>query len=129
MHLLVPVPAGELLDKISILEIKLARIGDAGKRENVARELEALREVRERELEITPQIAALCRELQAVNETLWDVEDAIREHERRRCFDEQFIELARSVYRRNDQRAALKRRITALTGSPLLEEKSYTPYD
>lgn len=124
----VPVSVGELLDKISILQIKQARIADPAKRANIARELDALVAVREREVAAGEEVEGLCAELRSVNETLWDIEDAIRDKERRREFDERFIELARSVYRTNDRRAALKRRLNEVTGSALVEEKSYSDY-
>jgi hypothetical protein len=125
MSLLVPISVGELLDKISILEIKAAAIGDPAKRANVHHELTALDVVRRREVAPLPELEMLHSELQAVNRRLWDVEDSIREHERNGQFDDRFIELARDVYRNNDRRAALKRRINELTGSEFVEEKSY----
>ncbi|MEO0425097.1 MAG: DUF6165 family protein [Pseudomonadota bacterium] len=124
----VPVSVGELLDKISILEIKHARIDDGAKRENVARELDALREVRDRSVPTSPALEALCARLREVNEALWEIEDDIRAKEREQRFDSEFIHLARSVYRTNDQRAALKRELNELTGSALVEEKSYADY-
>jgi hypothetical protein len=129
MTVQVPVSVGELLDKISILEIKLERIADPGKRANVANELTALTEVRDASLTITAPMQAACDSLREVNEALWEIEDAIRDKERERQFDQQFIELARSVYRTNDRRAALKRELNAMTGSALIEEKSYADYD
>jgi hypothetical protein len=125
MPLLVPISVGELLDKISILEIKAAAIVDPGKEANVQRELTALHEVRRREVAPLPELEMLHSQLQAVNRLLWDVEDSIREHEHNEQFDGRFIELARSVYRENDRRAALKRRINEITGSEIVEEKSY----
>jgi Mg2+ and Co2+ transporter CorA len=124
----VPVSVGELLDKISILEIKLERIEDPAKRENIGRELVALCAARDAALTLDDTMEATCRALREVNEQLWDIEDAIREKERQRKFDEQFVDLARRVYRTNDERAALKRQLNELTGSTLVEEKSYTDY-
>jgi hypothetical protein len=123
-----PVSWGELLDKISILEIKQRRISDLTARANVTRELLALREagagvLRDR------RIDPLRRALRSVNETLWDVEDAIRREEAQRRFGPEFIRLARSVYRQNDRRAELKRSINLALGSELIEEKSYHPAD
>jgi hypothetical protein len=124
----VPVSIGELLDKITILEVKAERIADSGKRANVLAELTALDEV-VRELGLDrPEVRALQERLHAVNGTLWDIEDAIRDCERRADFGSGFIALARSVYRTNDERAGLKRRINELAGSRLVEEKSYAPY-
>ena len=125
MPLLVPISVAELLDKISILEIKATAIEDAAKQANVRRELAALEAVREREVAVMPELAALYAELKSANQALWRIEDDIREHERGGQFDERFIELARSVYRTNDRRAVVKRRINDLTGSEIVEEKSY----
>ena len=125
MPLLVPISVGELLDKISILEIKAAEITDPAKRANIMRELAALDAVRGREVARLPELEALHSELHAVNRSLWQIEDSLRAHERAGQFDDRFIELARSVYRENDQRAALKRCINQLTGSEIVEEKSH----
>ena len=125
MPLLVPISVGELFDKISILEIKAAAISDPAKHRNVMRELAALEAVRRREIAAMPELAALYAELKSANRALWQIEDEIRERERAGLFDEGFVELARNVYRTNDRRALLKRRINELTGSDLVEEKSY----
>jgi hypothetical protein len=125
MPLLVPISVGELLDKISILEIKAAAIADPAKHANVMRELAALDAVRGREVAAAPELAALYAELQAVNRRLWRIEDDIRAIERAGRFDDRFIELARSVYPNNDRRAVLKRQINELTGSEIVDEKSY----
>jgi ADP-heptose:LPS heptosyltransferase len=125
MPIFVPVSVGELLDKITILEIKAERIADRASRANVMRELDELAAVRRRDVASTAELEALCRELAAVNRQLWDVEDHLRRSERAARFDQRFIELARSVYRCNDRRAALKRNINDLTGSKIIEEKSY----
>jgi len=122
---LAPISVGELLDKISILEIKAEAIGDPAKQANVMRELAALEAVRGREVAAIPELAALYAEVKSANRTLWQIEDEIRECERSGQFDERFIELARNVYRTNDRRAVLKRRINELTGSEIVEEKSY----
>ena len=125
MPLLAPISVGELLDKIAILEIKAALLTDPAQRENVLRELAALDTVRRREVAASPGLEALCGELKTVTRRLWEIEDEIRAHEREDRFDARFIELARGVYRENDRRAALKRRINQLTGSEIVEEKSY----
>ncbi len=125
MPLLVPISVGELLDKIAILEIKAEQIADPAKRGNVQRELTALDAVRRHEVASLPELEPLCAELRAVNRRLWDIEDALRRCEREGHFDAEFVELARGVYQENDRRAALKRRINELTGSELVEEKSY----
>ncbi len=124
----VEVPAGELLDKITILEIKTERIGDVAKLANVRAELAALALVRREALPPSPRLDELAAQLKAVNERLWEIEDEIRDCERRQDFGPRFVELARSVYQQNDRRAALKRQVNDLLGSRLVEEKSYAPY-
>ncbi|MBI3436448.1 MAG: hypothetical protein HY056_15460 [Proteobacteria bacterium] len=123
------VSAGELVDKITILEIKAERITDCGKRANVLRELAELSALGAALGARDGELAALRGELKAVNETLWQVEDDIRSCERRKDFAAQFIALARSVYRHNDRRAAIKRAINERVGSAIVEEKSYADYD
>ncbi len=129
MQLRVPVSAGELLDKISILEIKSERIDDAGKLVNIRRELDLLHEVwTEVAPDGDPQVDRLREELKEVNEELWEIEDAIREQEFAGTFGPTFVELARSVYLTNDRRADLKKRLNLRLGSELVEEKSYSDY-
>jgi hypothetical protein len=123
----VPVSWGELLDKITILEIKMERIQRPDALANVAREHQALSVAGGPVLQI-PGIAALVVDLKHVNEALWEIEDAIREEEVAGTFEETFVELARSVYRRNDERALIKREINALLNSELVEEKSYAGF-
>jgi len=129
MALKVEVSAGELLDKITILEIKAERIADADKLANVDRELGILRETWAASPLSRTDLAGHVADLKAVNEALWDIEDGIRELEAARDFGDAFVRLARSVYRRNDERAAIKRRINLQVGSDLVEEKSYADYD
>ena len=124
----VPVSPGELLDKITILRIKRLRIRDAAKLANVRLELELLQRTWSTLGAATAAVAADEQALQAVNEQLWEIEDRIREKEAARSFDEDFIELARAVYHRNDERAAIKKRINLALGSRIVEEKSYQPY-
>jgi len=124
---LVEVSPGELIDKITILEIKLARLSDAGALGNVRREYDSLERERAR-LPGSPELGRLTAELKAVNEALWTIEDDIRDCERAKDFGAKFVELARSVYRSNDRRAALKREINVLLGSSIIEEKSYAEY-
>jgi hypothetical protein len=125
MPLLAPISVGELFDKITILEIKATAITAPEKRENITRELAALTELRRRAVLSSPELEPLCAELRAVNRRLWDIEEAIRMHERDGRFDKSFIELARCVYRENDRRAVLKRQINDVTGSQIVEEKSH----
>ncbi len=124
----VEIAPGELVDKITILEIKCARIGDPEKLANVEHELSILATARDRTLPDSEALAELTRELKTANETLWDIEDRIRACEARGEFATGFVALAREVYRTNDRRAAIKRRINELLGSAILEEKSYAPY-
>jgi hypothetical protein len=125
---MVPVSWGELLDKITILQIKQERLDDDAKRANVAAELAALTTVAGAAL-ADAALAAPLAALKAVNESLWVIEDRLRDKEAAGRFDADFIELARAVYFTNDRRAALKRDINRLLNSALVEEKSYRPYD
>jgi Flp pilus assembly protein TadD len=124
----VEIAPGELIDKITILEIKAERLTDSIQLRNVRMELVALRAARERALPPSAPLAALTAELRAVNEALWRIEDEIRLCERGQDFGRRFVELARSVYQTNDRRAELKRRINELLDSDLVEEKSYPAY-
>ncbi len=126
--LLVPVSPGELLDKITILRIKVARIQDASKLANVKLELALLEATWRDGGDAAHEVAPDERALQDVNERLWDIEDRIRDKEARQTFDRDFIELARAVYVCNDERAAIKKRINMQLGSRLIEEKSYKQY-
>jgi hypothetical protein len=120
----VPVSWGELLDKITILEIKRARIARNEARANVEREHRLLGAIGATVLD-RGDVAPLFDALRRINEQLWEIEDAIRAEEAEARFGDEFVRLARSVYKRNDERAAIKRRINALLGSELVEEKSY----
>jgi hypothetical protein len=128
MQLQVPVSVGEVLDKITILQIKLAHISDAAKRVNIQNELDALLPLAAGDAFTTDQMQGLMAELKAVNEALWDIEDDIREKEAAKSFDAEFIRLARAVYVTNDKRAEIKKQINLATGSALIEEKSYESY-
>ena len=128
MQLQVPVSVGEVLDKITILQIKLAHISDANKRVNVQNELDALLPLVAGDGFTTYEIQGLMAELKSVNEALWDIEDDIREKEAAKSFDAEFIKLARAVYVTNDKRAEIKKQINLATGSALIEEKSYESY-
>jgi hypothetical protein len=123
-----PVSAGELFDKIAILRIKAERVPDPGRRALVERELSELIAVRDEAFPhgVDPALDPLLSELFAVNEDIWNIEDRVRLCEREGDFGPAFVELARSVYRRNDRRAALKRAINELTGSGIVEVKHFT---
>lgn len=125
MDLLVPVSAGELLDKIAILRIKAERIADPSKVANVKKELTALESVASRAIPASPALSAVESDLKSVNEALWEIEDDIRALDARGDFGPDFVRLAQAVYRTNDRRAALKREVNRLTGSTFVEEKSY----
>ena len=127
-ELLVPISPGELIDKITILEIKSARIADEQKLHNVRTELSLLTDTWTASPYASTDISEEWAGLREVNARLWDIEDDIRDKERDGAFDERFIELARAVYVTNDERAAIKRRINARLGSTLVEEKSYADY-
>lgn len=124
----VPVSFGELLDKITILEIKSERMADATKLANVRRELAALNATWAAHPASRQDIAALRAALKAVNERLWVIEDDIRLKEKAQAFDAEFVRLARAVYFENDERADLKKRINLALGSTYVEEKSYEDY-
>jgi hypothetical protein len=123
-ELRVPISPGELLDKLTILRLKGQRIAEPAKRANVLREL-ALLEAAWREGAGEADVRAEEQALARVNAALWETEDALRALEAEQRFDAEFIALARSVYRHNDERAALKRRVNERLGSALVEEKSY----
>ena len=127
-EILVPLSAGELLDKITILRIKSTRILEPDKLANVRRELALLESTWQKAFPNKVAIASEEQALERVNSELWDIEDRIRAHEARRLFDATFIELARAVYLHNDERAAIKKRVNLKLNSSLIEEKSYQPY-
>jgi len=129
VDILAPISVGELIDKITILRIKRERIRAAPAQANVEHELGRLLEIRARASLDLAELAGLEDELFQVNGRLWEVEDELRALERNGNFGERFIELARSVYRLNDRRSVLKRRINAVTGSAVVEEKSYPVYE
>ena len=124
----VPVSPGELLDKITILRIKSSRMRDAKKLVNVRIELEALERIWNASPYAAVDVAGDVSALLAVNERLWSIEDDIRDKERAKTFDPDFVRLARAVYIENDERAAIKRRLNEKLGSSLIEEKSYAEY-
>ncbi|MDX1555916.1 MAG: DUF6165 family protein [Xanthomonadales bacterium] len=124
----VPVSPGEVLDKITILEIKSERIEDAQKLANVRVELELLRSTWAERIDEDDTIRKLHTQLKEINETLWEIEDDIRDKERAKEFDERFIELARAVYFTNDRRSEVKKKLNVHLGSQIIEEKSYQDY-
>ena len=127
MMINIPVSAGELIDKITILQVKSVRMSDAAKLANVARELELLEAERQSVL-ASFDLTDLTARLREVNDRLWDIEDGKRAHEARGDFGPAFVEMARLVYKLNDLRADLKRQINLLTGSAIVEEKSHPAY-
>ncbi len=124
-----PVSFGEVLDKITILEIKVKNINDDEKRANVKNELNILLNTWEKHVESNNEINTLKQKLKDINQSLWDIEDNIRIKESKNEFDDEFIQIARSVYVVNDQRAAAKKEVNILLGSELVEEKSYQDYN
>lgn len=127
-EVLIPVPPAELVDKVTILEIKSERITDPQKLQNVRLELDTLRQAWKASPLAKTDVSAQLRELKAINEQLWEIEDRIRIKESTGTFDGEFVELARSVYLTNDERARVKRQINELLGSKLIEEKSYASH-
>lgn len=128
MSILIEVSYGELIDKITILEIKAARINDPLKLCNVRNELVLLGNILDANIQSGSMVKALTDELRLINAQLWDVEDNLRKKELGKIFDEEFVELARSVYFTNDRRARVKRELNELLHSKVIEEKSYQPY-
>ena len=127
-QLMAPVSPGELLDKITILEIKSERIADPQKNANVRTELNMLNAIWVQGVPAEVDLSAQRAALKAVNEQLWEIEDDIRDEERAKRFERRFVELARSVYVTNDERARIKKEINLALGSVIVEEKSYSDY-
>ena len=127
-EILIPISPGELLDKITILQIKSERIADPAKVANVRTELGMLEQVWRDTVADDEQIRALSAELKSINEALWEIEDDIRDEERNRRFGDRFIELARAVYVTNDERANAKKKVNLHLNSSIVEEKSYQDY-
>ena len=128
MSIKIELSIGELLDKISILQIKAERIDDPSKVKNINKELDVLMSLWNDSTYSDTNLSSEINELKNINEALWDIEDKIRDKERNQLFDKDFIELARSVYFTNYKRAEIKRIINGKTGSELIEEKSYSDY-
>jgi hypothetical protein len=122
------ISCGELIDKITILKIKAERITDPEKLKNVHTELEALQKTCDEFIGKNDEVEQLQQTLQEINQALWDIEDAIRVKERKKEFDDEFIQIARSVYVTNDQRCMIKKEIDKVLGSRITEEKSYEEF-
>ncbi len=127
-HVNIPISPGELLDKITILEIKTEQIRDEKKLQNVKKELKLLHQAWQQHVSGDDEISLLKQQLKKNNQHLWDIEDKIRIKESNKDFDREFIELARSVYIQNDKRAAIKREINEKLGAAIIEEKHYVDY-
>ena len=125
---LIPISWGELFDKITILQIKLENLKDKNALKNVKIEYDELFKIYENNFRVDANAKRLLAELKKINKTLWNIEDDIRDKERHKTFDKEFIELARSVYITNDERSRIKRNINSTFGSELIEEKSYSDY-
>jgi len=123
--ILTPVSIGELIDKITILEIKAERIDDAAKLANVRTELDGLLPLFARQQASQPALDALKQALKAINERMWDIQDQLRDKEAAQQFDDAFVQLARGVYRTNGERVQVKNEINRVAGSALVEEKQY----
>ena len=125
---LVPISWGELFDKITILQIKLDKLTSKNALNNVGREFKQLQSILIKYFPNSIEAKQLEEELKQINQQLWDIEDNIRDKERKRSFDDEFIQLARSVYIINDERSRIKRKINDIFGSEFVEEKSYSEY-
>jgi hypothetical protein len=123
--ILTPVSIGELIDKITILEIKAERIDDAAKLANVRTELDGLLPLYATQRSNQPALEALKQQLKVINERMWDIQDQLRDKEAAQVFDDAFVQLARGVYRTNGERVQVKNEINRVAGSALVEEKQY----
>jgi len=128
MSIKIQISPGELIDKFTILDIKLNRIKAKEKTQNIRKEHKILKRQIEKNLPKSKRLSALISKLKTINKTLWDIEDQIRVCERKQDFEKKFIKLARSVYQKNDLRSSYKREINTLLGSEIIEEKSYESY-
>lgn len=128
MQIQIPAAIGELIDKITILQIKAEKINDTEKLTHIHTELELLEQTRHTHVGDTSELTDLTAQLKTTNLALWEIEDDIRDCERQQDFGDKFIQLARSVYLQNDQRCDIKRQINTLTGSQIMEVKSYADY-
>ena len=128
MSIKIQISPGELIDKFTILDIKLNRIKEQEKTQNIRKEHKILKRQIKKNLPKSKRLSALISKLKIINKTLWDIEDQIRVCERKQDFEKKFIKLARSVYQKNDLRSSYKREINKLSGSEIIEEKSYESY-
>ena len=128
MSIKIQISPGELIDKFKIIDIKLNRIKEKKKTQNIRKEHKILKRQIEKNLPKSKRLSALISKLKTINKTLWDIEDQIRVCERKQDFEKKFIKLARSVYQKNDLRSSYKREINKLLGSEIIEEKSYESY-
>jgi len=128
MSIKIQISPGELIDKFTILDIKLNCIKEKEKTQNIRKEHKILKRQIEKNLPKSKRLSALISKLKTINKTLWDIEDQIRVCERKQDFEKKFIKLARSVYQKNDLRSSYKREINKLLGSEIIEEKSYESY-
>ena len=128
MSIKIQISPGELIDKFTILDIKLNRIKEQEKTQNIRKEHKILKRQIEKNLPKSKRLSALISKLKIINKALWDIEDQIRVCERKQDFEKKFIKLARSVYQKNDLRSSYKREINTLLGSEIIEEKSYESY-
>ena len=128
MSIKIQISPGELIDKFTILDIKLNRIKAKEKTQNIRKEYKILKRQIEKNLPKSKRLSALISKLKIINKALWDIEDQIRVCERKQDFEKKFIKLARSVYQKNDLRSSYKREINKLLGSEIIEEKSYESY-
>ncbi len=127
-NILVPISVGELIDKISILKIKEKKITNKNKQKNIIKELNFLEKIYKSNIKKNKKLDHYEKQLIKINKILWEIEDKIRNCESKRDFKETFIKLARAVYINNDKRSKIKREINTITGSNLIEEKSYKSY-
>ena len=127
-NLKIPISLGELIDKITILRIKSNKINSNEAQKNIRLELEKLEHILNETMSINTNLKNFEIKLSKINQSLWDIEDQLREKEKEKKFDKKFISLARMVYYKNDERAKIKRMINKNFGSELIEEKSYTQY-
>ena len=126
--IIIPVSTGELIDKIAVLKIKKKIIFNKSKLKNINNELSLLNEIYKNNFKNNKKLLLYEKKLIKINKKLWDIEDKIRFLESKKNFNQQFIDLARAIYINNDKRSEIKKKINKLTGSRLIEEKSYKSY-